>query len=101
MGNQGTTNWKLTTFFAISLMLIAGLFSNAAIADGEGTISVTWQPGAENPDHMEATFRDSDQLYTINDDGEDATLAPLPAGSTENQLRFSYRVGSNMSGGQV
>ena len=24
MGNQGTTNWKLTAFFAISLMLIAG-----------------------------------------------------------------------------
>ena len=37
MGNQGTTNWKLTTFFAISLMLIAGLFSNAAIAgNGDG-----------------------------------------------------------------
>ena len=32
MGNQGTKNWKLTAFFAISLMLIAGLFSNAAIA---------------------------------------------------------------------
>ena len=27
--------------------------------------------------------------------------APLPAGSTENQLKFSYRVDKNMSGGQV
>ena len=43
MGNQGMTNWKLTALFAISLMLIAGLFSNAAIArDGSGTASVTW-----------------------------------------------------------
>ena len=43
MGNQGTTNWKLTAFFAISLMLIAGLFSNAAIAgNGDGTIIVGW-----------------------------------------------------------
>ena len=43
MGNQGTTNWKLTAFLAISLMLIAGLFSNAAIAgNGDGTIIVGW-----------------------------------------------------------
>ena len=43
MGNQGTTNWKLTAFFAISLMLIAGLFSNAAIAgNGDGEITVGW-----------------------------------------------------------
>ena len=37
MGNRGMTNWKLTALFAISLMLIAGLFTNAAIArDGAG-----------------------------------------------------------------
>ena len=41
MGNQGAKNWKLTALFAISLMLIAGLFTNAAIArDGSGTASV-------------------------------------------------------------
>ena len=46
MGNQGMTNWKLTALFAISLMLIAGLFSNAAIArDGAGTVSVEWDHG--------------------------------------------------------
>ena len=27
MGNQGMTNWKFSAFFAIALMLIAGLFS--------------------------------------------------------------------------
>ena len=43
MGNQGMTNWKLTAFFAIGLMLIAGLFSNAAIAaSGDGTVIVEW-----------------------------------------------------------
>ena len=47
MGNQGTTNWKLTAFFAISLMLIAGLFSNAAIAgNGDGKITVGWSSTA-------------------------------------------------------
>ena len=28
MGNQGAKNWKLTALFAISLMLIAGLFTD-------------------------------------------------------------------------
>ena len=37
MGNQGMTNWKFSAFLAIALMLIAGLFTNAAIADdGDG-----------------------------------------------------------------
>ena len=41
----------------------------------------------------DTAFRDNDVLYDVG--------APLPAGSTENQLKFSYRVRSNMSGGQV
>ena len=52
MGNQGTKNWKFSAFFAISLMLIAGLFSNAAIAaSGDGTAVLTTgtpSAGAEN-----------------------------------------------------
>ena len=52
MGNQGTKNWKFSAFFAISLMLIAGLFSNAAIAaSGDGTAvltATTPSAGAEN-----------------------------------------------------
>ena len=41
MGNQGMTNWKFSAFFAIALMLIAGLFTNTAIAlDGDGTVTV-------------------------------------------------------------
>ena len=46
MGNQGTKHWKFSAFFVVSLMLIASLFSNAAMAapdDGEGTVAVTWQ----------------------------------------------------------
>ena len=47
MGNQGTKNWKLIAFFAISLMLtaglIVGLITDTAIArDGSGTASVWW-----------------------------------------------------------
>ena len=44
MGNQGMTNWKFSAFFAIALMLIAGMFSSTAMAvanDGHGTITVT------------------------------------------------------------
>ena len=32
MGNQGMKNWKLGTFFVVSLMLMVGLFSNVALA---------------------------------------------------------------------
>ena len=70
MGNQGTKDWKLTAFFAISLMLIAGLFGNAAIAaDGDGAIAVTWGTRA---------------LSLLND------TIPLPAGSEGNAVRFTY-----------
>ena len=47
MGNQGMTNWKFSAFFAITLMLVAGLFSTTAMAaDGDGTITVAtpWPP---------------------------------------------------------
>ena len=43
MGNQGMTNWKFSAFFAIALILFAGLFSSTAMAaanDGHGTITV-------------------------------------------------------------
>ena len=41
MGNRGMTNWKLGAFFIISLMLIAAVFSNTAMAaDGDGTVTV-------------------------------------------------------------
>ena len=60
MGNQGIQNWKLGAFFVIGLMLIAGLFGNAAIAgNGDGSIVV------------------------VADD-------PLPAGSIGNTLTFTY-----------
>ena len=39
MGNQGMTNWKFSAFFAIALMLMVGLFTNAAIAgNGDGIV---------------------------------------------------------------
>ena len=115
MGNQGAKNWKLTALFAISLMLIAGLFTNAAIArDGSGTASVTWATtpntgfDSTDTDNLDAVFRGSHTLYEyLNNQG--GLLAndigfldpPLPAGSRENQLMFSYFVDVNMAGGQV
>ena len=92
MGNQGTTNWKLTAFFAISLMLVAGLFSNAAIAgNGDGEITVGWSTDATNvPD-------DSNAEAPVTD--------PLAAGSRGNVLRFTYTVDPadniSMAGGQL
>ena len=36
------TNWKFSAFFAIALMLIAGLFSTTAMAaDGDGSMAIT------------------------------------------------------------
>ena len=40
MGNQGMKIWKLGAFFVISLMLVAGLFSNTASALDNGTAKV-------------------------------------------------------------
>ena len=89
--------------FAISLMLIAGMFTNAAIArDGSGTASVMWSgaSGADG-DALAAAFRGSDKLYGEFNAGVRTYPAPLPAGATENQLMFSYSVTTNMAGGQV
>ena len=43
MGNRGMTNWKLGAFFIMSLMLVAAVFSNAAMAQGPGKVSVEWE----------------------------------------------------------
>ena len=58
MGNQGTKHWKFSAFFVVSLMLIAGLFSNAAMAapdDGEGTVAVQWQAATVTTDAGDGT----------------------------------------------
>ena len=50
MGNQGTKNWKLSAFFVISLMLIAGLFSgNALAASGDGMVTYALQNITDTP----------------------------------------------------
>ena len=47
MGNQGMTNWKFSAFFAIALMLIAGLFSTTAMAaNGDGVLTVATPSGS-------------------------------------------------------
>ena len=41
MGNQGMKNWKLGTFFVISLILLGGLFSGEVVAHDVGRVSAT------------------------------------------------------------
>ena len=66
MGNRGMTNWKLGAFFIVSLMLIAAVFSNTAMAaanDGKGTVAIV------------------------------ATPDPIPDAASEgNALTFTYRI---------
>ena len=78
MGNQGMTNWKFSAFLAIALMLVAGLFSSTAMAgDGDGTISVQAAIGADG---------------TLADQTASGSESHLPAGSTANQLQFTYTI---------
>ena len=87
MGNQGMTNWKFSAFFVISLMLITGLFSNAAIAaSGDGTATLTTgtpSAGAENTDGT--SF--------------------IPAGKKNYKMEFTYILEvddrAGMAGGEV
>ena len=80
MGNRGT---QLSVFFVISLMLIAGLFSNTAMAkDGDGRIA------AELDTHTAILSDDADGTPAA------FTASPLPtslaAGSKLNALRLTY-----------
>ena len=76
MGNQGTTNWKLSAFFVISLMLIAGVFSNSAFAAaGEGTIDVFGTIDVDNDETPPA--------FAANGDF-------IPVGIKNYQLTFTY-----------
>ena len=77
MGNRGI---QLSVFFVISLMLIAGLFSNTAMAaDGGGSIAAVADV------HTAVTAGDPDG--TLPDFGANETLA---AGSNLNGLQFTY-----------
>ena len=89
MGNQGTKDWKLTAFFAISLMLIAGLFSDAALAgDGDGSVTVGDGESSNSID-IRITITDTESL-------------PIPAADDKNMIRFIYTADNvNMNGGSV
>ena len=89
-------------------MLIAGLFTNAAIArDGAGTVSVQWSHSEYAwMDGVTEGDRGSHALYENSYESSDGAVTravpiPLPAGSRENQLMFSYYTIVNMAGGEV
>ena len=69
MGNQGMTNWKFSAFFAIVLMLVAGLFSTTAMAaDGDGRIRSTTPLNAVTTRHEAGSILDTLVFsYTIAD----------------------------------
>ena len=84
MVNQGMTNWKFSAFFAIALMLIAGVFSPTAMAeDGAGGMSVATpgtspvRPGgtAADPDDARLTAGGTTTLtftFNVEDSGDNA-----------------------------
>ena len=91
MGNRGMTNWKLGAFFIMSLMLVAAVFSNAAMAQGPGQVTVGWNIRAT------ATTDVSDPTVDlgVNTAGN---LDPLAAGSSRNVLRFTYTAFNDVAG---
>ena len=96
MGNQGMTNWKFSAFFAIALILIAGVFASTAIAtDGAGTIEVIWDPDEDSP------AGDKLDIQDISGDAADEDTDPLDSASVENEVKFTYTVPAavDMSGG--
>ena len=102
MGNQGMTNWKLTRI--VCYQLDADCRSVHQRRDRtrrlrNGICNMeSCTVGADTSTVLAAAFRDNDVLYeynsTVNSAGtDDGTLEfPLPAGSRENQVMFSYRV---------
>ena len=91
MGSQGMKIWKLGVFFVISLMLVAGLFSDSASAQLEtGTVSVqTTPPVIVAEDVVNVTF-----TYTFNStlalaDSSSQIGLPLPTGWEAAQGSFS------------
>ena len=83
------TNWKFTAFFAITLMLVAGLFSStAAASNGHGTMGVTAAATGDD-------FQGADENAT----------PPLPqilfAGEEGHTLTFIYEATKDMDGGKV
>ena len=82
MGNQGTKNWKFSAFFAVSLMLIAGLFSNAAIAaSGDGTADLS------------GTTVNVHAAELADGDGRAANF--IPAGKNNYKMEFTFTTGAS------
>ncbi len=89
-------------FFVIGLMLIAGLFSNTAMAaDGGGTAKVAWG-NAANADAAR-TLGTIDSGGDNEDNSEGANTAPLAAGSLWNIVRITFTAtdADNLGGGVV
>ena len=83
MGNRGMTNWKLSAFFVMSLMLVAAVFSNTAMAaanDGAGSVAVA-------TDLTDAAGTDGVPIILAT---SVTGIEALAAGSKNNALQFTY-----------
>ena len=97
MGNQGMTNWKFSAFFAIALILVAGVFSSTAIAlDGDGTITVGWAADTNGGNNV----AEDKTVPQTAPDAATAATDPLASGSVENEVILRYSANNiDMSGG--
>ena len=93
MGNRGMTNWKIGAFFIMSLMLVAAVFSNAAMAQGPGKVGVAWQNSTNGTGVVEEV------PDTFSQPGATpAETVPMAAGSKFNALQFTYTAFTNVRG---
>ena len=98
MGNQGMTNWKFSAFFAITLMLIAGVFSTTAMAaDGDGYATVTSIGGTG----VDSTTADNYRIHAgatttiiITYTADTALQASLAGGSIRVNIPAGWRGGT-------
>ena len=89
MGNRGI---QLSVFFVIGLMLIAGLFANAAIAaknDAKGEVEVEWVDGGAAATSL-PPFAEATGTPVTADDSPTGDSSHLNAASKWNMLQFTY-----------
>ncbi len=90
MGNRGI---QLSVFFVIGLMLIAGLFSNAAIAaknDAKGKVEVEWADGGTAAATLGTFVANSGTPITADLTPSGTDNSHLNAASRWNTLQFTY-----------
>ena len=98
MGNRGI---QLSVFFVISLMLIAGLFSNAAMAaknDAKGEVAVEWVDGGTAATALPTFAATGGTPVTADATPTGTDNSHLNAASRWNLLQFTYTAWNDADG---